>query len=148
MEMSLKYKYKKLRVLFRKLFDSHRKDYSKEEIIIKATVKALLKNSNVNIFIVPNVEKVHIECGDYWVVVSNQEVKFTNHKVFFDILVSQKLSNLLFNIIYEKVERERTAIEESIFSFRSQIMYDTIANLQMVENDDDPGKEQQQIESQ
>ncbi len=130
-EMGLNYKIKKLRVLFRKLFDSHRKDYTKEEIIIKSVVKSLLKNPSVKIINDFNSKKILLQCCDYVVVVSNMEVKFTNHKVFFDMIVSQKLSNELFNIIFDKLEEERSSVEEDIFSFRSKIMYETIDDLKI-----------------
>lgn len=105
---------------------------NEEEKYIFFMILKLLKKEGTKILIRPISDVIHIQSEDesYYFIVGPGKIKFTNHKYLIDIVISEDFFNKTRDIIFNKIERERKAIEDKIFISKLKILNDITKDLE------------------
>jgi len=134
--MNLKIKYLRFLVKIKKFFGKRDNFSEKEEIIYSTAMKLVHKpNTTVNRYNDKlDVEKIYIksENGQYAMVIAYKEVKFTNHEFFYELEISEELSNKIIRTIKKKLNNDRMRMEEETFTNKLKIMTDALNRIEEI----------------
>lgn len=105
---------------------------NEEEKYIFFMILKLIKKEGTKILVRPISDVVHIQSEDesYYFIVGPGKIKFTNHKYLIDIVISEDFFNKIRDIIFNKIESERKAIEDKIFISKLKILNDITKDLE------------------
>ena len=113
--IKLSYRFKKLKIYFRNRF------YKKElldqnDVLIKKTVANLLSSDKNIINIFPTTNSIYIQTEDkeYTVILSENKVKITNHKLFIETYISDSFGRELTTMIYRCLDKRKTQMDSLI----------------------------------
>ena len=88
-----------------------------DEKLIKNVLIKIVSNPNSTILISPLSKTIYIqtESKDYTIVLLDEKIKITNHKLFIETHTDYFFSNELFEIVYFYVEKYRLEMDKEIF---------------------------------
>lgn len=104
------------------LVDLDRKTYKKRKLndnekLIREVLIKIVSNPSSIILISPLSKTIYIqtENRNYTIVLSNEKIKITNHKLFIETNTDFFFCKDLFNIVYFYVEKYRVNMDKEIF---------------------------------
>lgn len=114
--MKLRYKYLKAKLFFRQLA-TKKIDLTPNEILIKQTVIKLLADNKNNIYVFPLSNTIYIQTEDqeYTIILSENKIKITNHKLFIETYINDQLGKKLQNLVYKCLDKRKKQMDELIF---------------------------------
>ena len=88
-----------------------------DEKLIKNVLIKIVSNPNSTILISPLSKTIYIqtESKDYTIVLLDEKIKITNHKLFIETHTDYFFSNELFEIVYFYIEKYRLEMDKEIF---------------------------------
>jgi hypothetical protein len=94
-----------------------RRKLNDDEKLIKEVLLKIVSNPSSTILISPLSKTIYIqtENKDYTIVLSNDKIRITNHKLFIETPTDFFFSNDLFDIVYHYVEKYRLEMDKEIF---------------------------------
>ena len=113
--IKLSYKFKKLRIYFRNRI--HKKEQLEQnDILIKKTIANLLSSESTDISIFPLSNSIYLQTEDkeYTVILSENKIKITNHKLFIETYISDTFSKELTNMIYRCLDKRKIQMDSLI----------------------------------
>lgn len=113
--INLSYKFKKLKIYIRNKF--HKKEILEpNDILIKKTIANLLSSNKttINLFPITNSIYLQTENKEYTVILGENKVKITNHKLFIETYISDSFSKELTNMIYRCLDKRKTSMDNLI----------------------------------
>jgi hypothetical protein len=104
------------------LINVDRKTYKKRKLndnerLIREVLIKIVSNPSSIILISPLSKTIYIqtENKDYTIVLSNEKIKITNHKLFIETNTDFFFCKDLFEIVYHYVEKYRVEMDKEIF---------------------------------
>jgi len=115
--MLIKQKFLRSKVHLRNIF--HKKHVqSPNEILIKKTLSKLLSNEKTIVSIFPSVNLIYIqtEKKDYTIILGENKIKITNHKLFIETYLSDNFGTELINMVYKCLDKRKNKVDNVIFN--------------------------------
>lgn len=115
--MILKQQLLRTKVHFRNKF--HKKHLpNPNEVLIKKTLAKLLANEKTVISVFPstNVIYVQTEKKDYTIILGENKIKITNHKLFIETYLNEKFGSILLKMIYKCLDKRKDKMDKIIFN--------------------------------
>jgi len=112
----LSYKFKKLKVNIRnKFYKKHL--LNPNEILIKKTLAKLLVNEKTTISFFPSTNVIYIqtEKKDYTIILGENKIKITNHKLFIETYLNEKFGSILNTMVHKCLDKRKNKMDKTIF---------------------------------
>jgi len=97
---------------------SNKRNLQVDEKLIKNVLVKISSNQNNLILISPLSRTIYLQTfdKDYTIVLEENKIKITNHKLFIESPIDEFFSKELFDIVYHYVEKFRLQLDKEIFN--------------------------------
>lgn len=116
LKIYFKWKYLRNKTLIGKVLEPS-KGLTENQKLIKSVLIKIVSNPESTVLISPlsNIVYIQTKNDDYTIVLAENKIKITNHKMFIEMHVDNKFSEELFEIVYHYVEKFRLEMDKEIF---------------------------------
>jgi len=92
-----------------------KRELDNNERLIRDIVVKIASNSKNSILVSPISNRVHIQTEDksYAVILSENRVKISNHKIFIETSIDPFFSKMLYSIAFKYVEKYRKEVDKN-----------------------------------